>query len=210
MCSCVCSPRPPNATVAVVVRVARDTKIAAANIASILHRQTIEKVLWWGCRWSSRYDTIRLRAPPHVQCLHRPRKNLIQQQKYWYPQKTNPRCEKSHSGRPRTKRFPTFGRAAALALAPPRATRSQPELIRTKISPKTHPRPPKDGEIALWSATNRWFVVKCVAQTRSQSNNKNEWYNISVTFINKFNCSQYETKIYLLSNLSKCRFTTRQ
>ena len=24
--------------------------------------------------------------------------------------------------------------------------------------------PPKNGEIALWSATNRWYVVKCVSQ----------------------------------------------
>jgi len=71
-------------------------------------------------------------------------------------------------------------------------------------------QPPKDGEIALWSATNRRYVEKCVSQKRNQSNNKNRWYNILVTFIFKFNCGQYETKIWLLSNLSNCGFTTRQ
>jgi len=69
---------------------------------------------------------------------------------------------------------------------------------------------PKDGIIALWLATNRWYVVKFVSQKRNQSNNKNQWYNILVTFIFKLNCHQYETKIWLLSNLSNCRFTTRQ
>ena len=61
--------------------------------------------------------------------------------------------------------------------------------------------PPKDGIIALWSASNRWYVVKCVSQNRNQSNNKNQWYNILVTFIFKLNFGQYETKIWLLSNL---------
>jgi len=42
--------------------------------------------------------------------------------------------------------------------------------------------PPKNGLIALWSATNRWHVVKCVSQKRNWSNNKNQWYNIFVTF----------------------------
>jgi len=74
----------------------------------------------------------------------------------------------------------------------------------------THKYPPKDGEIALWSATNRWYVVKYVSQKRNQSNSKDRWYNILVTFIFKFNCGQYETKIWLLSNLSNCEFTTRQ
>ena len=62
--------------------------------------------------------------------------------------------------------------------------------------------PPKDAEIALWSATNRWYVVECFSQKRNQSNNKNRWYNILVTFIFKFNCGQYKTKTWLLSNLS--------
>ena len=47
--------------------------------------------------------------------------------------------------------------------------------------------PPKNGLIALWSATNRWYVVKCVSQKRNRSNNKNEWYNILVNFIFRFN-----------------------
>jgi len=70
--------------------------------------------------------------------------------------------------------------------------------------------PPKDGEIALWSATNCWYVVKCVSPKWNQSNNKIQWYNILVTFISKFNCRQYETKIYVFSNLSKDQFTTWQ
>jgi len=45
---------------------------------------------------------------------------------------------------------------------------------------------PKNGLIALWSATNRWYVVKCVSQKRNWSDNKNQWYNIWVTFIFKF------------------------
>jgi len=47
--------------------------------------------------------------------------------------------------------------------------------------------PPKNGLIALWSATNRWYVVKCVSQKQNWSNNKNQWYNFWVTFISKFN-----------------------
>jgi len=46
--------------------------------------------------------------------------------------------------------------------------------------------PPKNGEIALWLVTDRWYVVKCVSQKR---NNKNQWYNISVTFIFRFRLS---------------------
>jgi len=34
--------------------------------------------------------------------------------------------------------------------------------------------PPKNGEIALWLVTNRWYVVKCVSQKRNWSNNKNQ------------------------------------
>jgi len=41
--------------------------------------------------------------------------------------------------------------------------------------------------IALWLATNRWYVVKCVSQKRNWSTNKNQWYSILVTFIYKFN-----------------------
>jgi len=47
--------------------------------------------------------------------------------------------------------------------------------------------PPNDGEVALWSATNCWYVVKCVSQKRNQSNNKTQWYNVLVTFIFKLN-----------------------
>jgi len=46
--------------------------------------------------------------------------------------------------------------------------------------------PPKNGLIALWSATNRWYIVKCVLQKLNRSNNKYQWYNILVTFINQF------------------------
>jgi len=55
--------------------------------------------------------------------------------------------------------------------------------------------PPKDAIIELRKAMNRWYVVKCVSQKRNQSNNKNQWYNILVTFIFKLNSGQYETKI---------------
>ena len=51
--------------------------------------------------------------------------------------------------------------------------------------------PPKNGLIALWSATNRWYVVKCVSQKRNWSNNKSQWYNILVTFILKFSYGLY-------------------
>jgi len=45
--------------------------------------------------------------------------------------------------------------------------------------------PPKDGEIALWSPTNRWYVVNCVSQKRNQSNIKVQWYNIlSILYLN--------------------------
>ena len=40
-------------------------------------------------------------------------------------------------------------------------------------------------------------------QKRNQSNHKNQWYNVLVTFIFKFNCGQYETKTWLLSNRIK-------
>ena len=46
-------------------------------------------------------------------------------------------------------------------------------------------------------------------QKRNQSNKSNLSYNILVTFIGKFNCRRYETKIWLLSNLSKDKKTTR-
>ena len=45
---------------------------------------------------------------------------------------------------------------------------------------------PKKGLIALWSATNRWYVIKFVSQKRNRSNDKNEGYNILVNFIFKF------------------------
>ena len=61
--------------------------------------------------------------------------------------------------------------------------------------------PPKNGLIALWSATNRWCVVKCVSQKRNRSNNKNDWYNILVSFIFKF-ISVYIRLIYKNSVIS--------
>jgi len=51
--------------------------------------------------------------------------------------------------------------------------------------------PPKNGLIALWSATDRWYVVKYVSQKRNWSNNKSQWYNILVTFIFKFSKDLY-------------------
>ena len=69
---------------------------------------------------------------------------------------------------------------------------------------------PKDGEIALWSATKRWYVVKCVSQKRNEPNDMNRWYNILVKFIFNWDCGENHPKIWLISNLIKCRFTTRQ
>jgi len=43
----------------------------------------------------------------------------------------------------------------------------------------------------------------------AKSRYQNRWHNILVTFICKFNCGQYETKVRLLSNLSNCPFTAR-
>ena len=43
--------------------------------------------------------------------------------------------------------------------------------------------PPKNGEIALWSSMR---VVKCkydVSQEQNDLNDKNQWYNILLTFI---------------------------
>jgi len=48
----------------------------------------------------------------------------------------------------------------------------------------------------------------CFSKTEPVQN-KNQWYNISVTFICKLNYGQNETKIWLLSNLSNCKLTTR-
>jgi len=45
--------------------------------------------------------------------------------------------------------------------------------------------PPKNGLIAIWSATNRWYVVKCVSQKRNWSN------NILVTLIPKLYLTRY-------------------
>ena len=75
-------------------------------------------------------------------------------------------------------------------------------MVSAKLCDESN-KPPKDSwalyiyisiyiyTIALWSATNRWCVVKCVSQKRNYSNNKNKWYNILVTFIIKFSCSLY-------------------
>ena len=72
-----------------------------------------------------------------------------------------------------------------------------------KIGPATGvPRPPpKNGEIALCElATNSWYV----------KNDKDQWCNILITFKFKFNSGQYETNIFVLSNLSKDAFTSSQ
>jgi len=50
--------------------------------------------------------------------------------------------------------------------------------ITTNIHTVIYQLPPKNGEIALWTATNRWYVVKSVSSKRNWSNNKNQWYNI--------------------------------
>jgi len=54
-------------------------------------------------------------------------------------------------------------------------------------------RPPKIGEIALWSNTR---VVKCkydVSQKQNGFDNKNQWYNIVLTFIFSFTCERCVT-----------------
>jgi len=65
------------------------------------------------------------------------------------------------------------------------------------------PSPPKNGLFALWLATNRSYVVKCVAQKRNRSNNKNQWYNILVNFIFKFIYGLYSSKKYVYSKVSE-------
>jgi len=62
-----------------------------------------------------------------------------------------------------------------------------------RMNPRMNPIhvPTKNGLIALWSATNRWYVVKYVSQKRNWSKNKNQWYNILVTFIFKFSQGLY-------------------
>jgi len=40
-----------------------------------------------------------------------------------------------------------------------------------------HSMSPKNREIALWLATNRWYVVQHVSQNQNESNNKQQWYN---------------------------------
>jgi len=50
--------------------------------------------------------------------------------------------------------------------------------------------PPKNGEIALWLATNRGCVVKYVSQKWNESNNKYTWFNILVIGMMKFNCTR--------------------
>jgi len=55
---------------------------------------------------------------------------------------------------------------------------SSPNVALEPVSPLNRAKPPKNGLIALWSATNSWYVVKCVSQKRNWSNNKNQWYNI--------------------------------
>jgi len=70
--------------------------------------------------------------------------------------------------------------------------------------------PPKNGVIALWPNTR---VVKCkyyVSQKQNGFNNKIHWYSILLTFIFKFTERLWWTKIYVISNLSNCRFTTWQ
>ena len=63
---------------------------------------------------------------------------------------------------------------------------------------------------ALWSATNSWYVVKCVSRNRNQSNNKQQWYNILVNFIVKLNSSQLKDDYSVTSppphNQIYCRF----
>ena len=71
-------------------------------------------------------------------------------------------------------------------------------------------QPPKNGVIALWPNTR---VVKCEhydSQKQIGFNNKINWYRILLTFIFKFTASRLWTKIYVLSNLSNCGFTTGQ
>ena len=70
--------------------------------------------------------------------------------------------------------------------------------------------PPKNGVIALWPNTRG---VKCkyyVSQKQNPFNNKFYWYSILLTFKYKFTARLHWTKIYVLSNLSNCRFTTWQ
>jgi len=80
-------------------------------------------------------------------------------------------------------------------------------IVRTQKNLLRPRKRSEDGEIALWSATNRWYVVKHVSQKRNQSNDKTRWYNILVTCTREFNSGRYYTKIWLLSNLSNCKFT---
>jgi len=61
--------------------------------------------------------------------------------------------------------------------------------------------PPKNEIIALWSATNRCCVVKCVSQKKNWSNNNIQWYNILVTLIFKFKAVYIRLK-YVYSVIS--------
>ena len=70
--------------------------------------------------------------------------------------------------------------------------------------------PPKNRVIALWANTR---VVKCkyyVSQKQNGCNDKIHLYSILLTFIFKFTARLLWTKMYVLSTLSNCRFTTGQ
>ena len=73
-----------------------------------------------------------------------------------------------------------------------------------------HVYPPKNGLIALWPNTR---VVQCkysVSPKQNGFNNKVHWYNIFLTFIDKFTDWLSWTKISVLSNLSNWQKTTWQ
>jgi len=77
-----------------------------------------------------------------------------------------------------------------LIVAPPYGKTTESGKVRSEMALASQRSdmdlaPPKDGLIALRSAMNRWYVVKCVSQKQNWSNNKNQWYNILVTFISK-------------------------
>ena len=43
--------------------------------------------------------------------------------------------------------------------------------------------PPKNGVVALWPNTREVKCKYCVSQKRNEANNKNQWFNMLLTFI---------------------------
>ena len=98
--------------------------------------------------------------------------------------KKEPKLEEHNRGEKNTTCGARGNLAALVRLV--KSKYAEPRLACDTLNSHSAEQPPKNEVIALWLNTHVVKCKYCVSQKRNEANNKNQWFNVLLTFIFKF------------------------